>query len=212
MDTPPIQDYAILTIPAGQSREIETPTSGHFFYVTDATHSRFSLQINGGGIFRGKLTRGHSFPSDFRIEKVRVHNESPLGQALDIRFQVGSGTPIDNLFSVTAEDVTPTLRSDTPAIVGEATSTVGVAGAVVDTWIKLLDADDFRSEVWLHTDAAAAAYWCSANPGAASESPARNIRARADTGGFVRLKHAGEVWVRHKEAGKSVYALSFNFA
>jgi hypothetical protein len=113
MQPPPIKDYALNNIVVGEtnSREQETPTRGNYFYVLEATHSNFSLQINDGPKLRGKLARGHRFPDDFEIEKIRVYNESGTSQPLSIVFQVGKGEPLDNVFNVSSDTTTPLTDS-----------------------------------------------------------------------------------------------------
>lgn len=214
MQKPPIKDYSINDIADGGNKALETPQTGNFFYVTESTHSRFAVQINDGEIFTGKLVRGHSFPVGFQIEKVRIYNRDGTGLPLNITFQVGEGTPINHLFNVSQDEIVPILRSDTPSIIGEAKATAGTETAV-DTWFKLLDADEFRSEVWLCTDAAAgAAFWNTANPGAPGELFSRDIAATAEPGaaGFLKLKTTAAIWVRIKTAAKTVRALTFKFA
>lgn len=214
MQKPPIKDYRLNAIADGGNRALETPQTGNFFYVTSASHSRFDVQINDGEIFSGQLVRGHSFPAGFEIEKVRIYNRDGTGLTLDITFQVGEGTPINHLFNVSRDEVVPILRSDTPSIIGEAVATEGVETAA-DTWFKLLDADEFRAEVWLCTDAAAgAAFWNTENPSSAAEYFSRDIAATAERGatGFLKIKTTSEIWVRIKTATKSVRALTLKFA
>lgn len=214
MQKPPIKDYRIAAILDGKDRALETPQAGNFFYVTSASHSRFDVQINDGEIFSGQLVRGHSFPVGFQIEKVRIYNRDGTGLLLDITFQVGEGTPINHLFNVSRDEIVPILRSDTPSIIGEAKATAATEMAV-DTWFKLLDADEFREQVWLCTDGAAGeAFWNTANPSAAAEFFSRDIAATADHGptGFLKLKTTSEIWVRVKTTAKTVRALTFKFA
>lgn len=210
MQQPPIKDYALNNIVPGEanSREQETPTRGNFFYILEASHSRFSLQINDGPKMRGKLTRGHNFPADFEIEKIRIYNEDENGNNLSILLQVGKGTPIDNLFNVTTDDIVPILRSDTPSIITEVESVADTVG--LNIWTKILDADEYRDEVRIYTDAVSLAYW--GTSAAATEKALRNIPLRADNGGFVVLKTTSEIWVRHKEAGTVIQALVSKFA
>lgn len=213
MQVPPIKDYKLNNILPGESnsREQETPLGGYTFYVIEATHSRFAVQINDGPLIRGKAANGISFPAAFKIEKIRFYNEDGTGLALNLIVQIGEFIPLNDLFNVSTDEITPTLRSDTPLIVGDAVATAP-ADTAVDTWFKLLDADEFRAEVWLKTDAAAAgAYWNTSDPGAPTEIFSRDIQATADASGFLKLKTTAAIWVRLK-TNHSVRALTFKYS
>lgn len=214
MQLPPIKDYALNNILPGEtnSREQETPLSGYTFYVLEATHSRFSVQINDGPKIRGKAANGTSFPAAFRIEKIRFYNEDQTGLALNILVQVGDFLPLNDLFNVSTDEITPTLRSDTPFIVGDIVKTAP-ADVAVDTWLLFAAADEFRAEIWLKTDAASGgAFWASgALPGTASELFSRDIKDTADASGFLKLKTTAAIYVRLK-TNHSVRALTFKYA
>ena len=210
MTTPNVEDYPLTQILPNKTKAFEVPPGANGFYVISCSHSRFSTQINDGRELHGELAFGRVFKESFSIEKVRVKNLD-ASLPLDITIQVGEGVPIANVFKVSAEEVTPILRSDTPFIVGEAVKTAP-ADVAVDTWIELLPAEEFRAEVWLKTDAAAGeAFWATSDPAAPAEFFSRDIQATADTGGFLRLKTTAAIWVRLKSA-KSVRAITFKYA
>ena len=212
MEAPLISDLVFPTIPAGESRELGASPGMNVYYVLDCSHSRFSVQINNGTKLRGRLARGWSFRPGFSVEKVRIWNEDTTGLPLQITVQLGDGEPLDNNFNVDMDEIVPILRSDTPFIVGEAKATAGTEMAV-DVWVKLLDADEFRSEVWLKSDAAAGeSFWNTSDPGAPAEFFSRDVVATAEAGGFLKLKTTAAIWVRVKVAAKTVRALAFKFA
>lgn len=212
MIAPNISDYPLSGILPGQSKAFEIAQLGaNCWYVMECSHSRFEVQINDGARLRGRLAFGRTFRPDFSIEKVRVYNVDETGLPLDITIQAGEGEPIDNVFQVQQNEVTPILRSDTPLIIGEAVLTAP-GDVAVDTWKKIADADEFRAEVKLITDAAVGeAFWNTVNPGGPAEFFSRDIKATADTGGFLSLKTTAEIWVRLK-AAKSVRALTFKYS
>lgn len=215
MQQPPLKEYALNNIAVGDQagRIQETPVRGNMFCVLESTHSRFTVQINDGDVCRGKMALGHVFPVDFEIEKIRIVNTDPTGLALSLVIQVGKGTPLNFLFNVSADEVAPLLRTETPLTISEGGKTEGVDGVAVNTWVILLPANPYRKEVWLKTDAVAGdAFWSTSNPGAPSEVFSRDIQATADTGGFLRLALQSAIWVRIKTAGKSVRAVSFDYA
>lgn len=99
--------------------------------------------------------------------------------------------------------------SYTPPNIAEVVSTEGVGGAVTGVWIELLPYEAGREEVWLTTDAAAAAHWNFEDAGGLTA--ARNLFPTAGEGRWLKLRTKSAIYCRHSEAGKSVTALSFTY-
>lgn len=202
----PLNDYEIQAIAVGKSEKKDT-IAGNFFYIQHASHPRFRVQLNDGGIRGGAMARGHTFPEDVQIKRVRIYNDDPV-LPLTVTVVVGRGTPIDNLFNINADEVTPTLRDEIPSLIAESVSQADVAG--LNNWTLLLAADEFRESVVLWTDAAALAYWAPVNT--APESGARNIVPTSGLSGLLTIRNKSAIYVRHKEAGTQIRALAHKFA
>ncbi|HTJ77676.1 MAG TPA: hypothetical protein VL357_01650 [Rariglobus sp.] len=181
---------------------------GNYWYIARASHPRFMVSINESPYMPSDLATGDTFPTDFEIKVIRIWNIDPT-IPLTVLIKTGKGAPIDNKLNVYQNEVAPMLRAETPSVIGDAVSTENGAAVVVDVWYKLLDADTNRAEVWLSTDAAALAYW--GKDGGGAEKPDHNIFATKDVGGFVKINTSAAIWIRHKEAGKSIRAITFGY-
>lgn len=145
--------------------------------------------------------------SDARFQRFKIRHPGP--SAGEFVFLVGNRVSIGDGRLTISEARNGSAASYVAPILAETVSTVGVAGAVVDSWIQLLPYDANREEAWISTDAETAAYW--GLSAAATESASRNLKPTAAEGRWLKLRTKAAIFIRHKEAGKSVTALTFSY-
>jgi len=205
---PPISVSDLTTIIPGKLNAKEFKNvRGNYWYIVRASHPRFMVSINESPYMPSDFATGDTYPLGFEITVIRIWNTDPAID-LDILIKTGEGSTNDNRLNVYQNEIAPMIRPETPTVIGEAVSTEGAGGFAVNVWKKFLDADATRAEVWLSTNAVALAYW--GKDADADETPSRNIFGTA-VGGFVKLNTSAAIWIKHKEAGKEIRAITFGY-
>jgi hypothetical protein len=200
---------AVFSISPGDANALAVEAPGNYLLTKEADFP-FEIAFDDGDWVPfdvGMEVSSPTGPTQRRWERFKVRHAGP--SAAEFVFIIGDGVNVRDGRLTISESRNGSAASFVPPLCLETVSTVGVSGVVVDTWINIAPYDAGREEIWLYTDAAALAYWGLAS--GATESPARNIKAATVDGRWVKLRTKASIWIKHKEAGKSVTALTFAY-
>jgi hypothetical protein len=209
MQRPPRFYTPARTILPGTPAATIATVGGNFWYVMRASHPRFEVAVNDGEFEECGTATGDVYPEDFQIEKIAVKNLDP-SLPLEIVFKTGKGRPLNDKLNVYENEVAPSIRDEVPSLVTEVTVTEGVGGYAVNTWKKVLEADEFRAYALLSTDSVTSAFYGYKNTD--TESSIRNLVTSGGLSGVTEIRTKAEVWVKFKEAGKSITVIAHKFA
>lgn len=199
----PLHEYRNTSPIAAGRNEPFSVVPSNFFYVDTATHPNFRLVLNDDVTVSGRLARGHIFPENFVIEKIRVEN-TDASRPLQITFTVGRGRPIDEGLNVYTEQVTPIVRQQNPS--GYAIVPLACTG--LGNSLEFLAADCERAEVWLFTNDVGTAFF---GPDSTTIWPTHNgNQVGLSLEGATKLRTCAPIYVRG-EVGTIVYAHVFTY-
>jgi hypothetical protein len=197
---------SIFTVPTGESSAFQVEAPGTYLRVKEADYP-FEISFDDGDWLPFDVGMTANTTTAARFQRFKVRHNAPTDS--EFVFLIGDGVTVDDGRLTISESRNGSAASMIPPNLNETVSTVGVSGVVVDTWIELAPYDAGRAEIWLYTDAASLAFW--GLSGTATESAARNIKAATGEGRWVKLRTKAAIWIKHKEAGKSVTALTFAY-
>ena len=199
---------AVLSISPGETNATTVESPGTYLLTKEADFP-FEIAFDDLDWIPFDVGMEISAPSGgkTRFERFKIRHAGP--SAGEFVFIIGDGVTVRDGRLTISESRNGSAASFVPPLCLETVSTVGVSGVVVDTWYNIAPYDAGREEIWLYTDAAALAYW--GLTGTDAEKPHRNIKPAAGEGRWVKLRTKASIWIKHKEAGKSVTALTFAY-
>jgi hypothetical protein len=144
------------------------------------------------------------YGSPVKFDRFKIRHFGPSAGRFD--FVVGKQVIVGDGRLTISESRNGAAASYTPPNVAEVTHTAGT----LDTWIELLPYEAGREEVWIWTNAVTSAFY-SLTGDTASESPSRNLVPVSGEGRWTKIRTKAPVHIMHKEAAKTVTALSFSY-
>lgn len=197
-----------LTVPAGVAGSPNTESPGTLFRAKEADYPFFVSFDDGDWIpWDVGMEVAAIEGAPLRFQRFKIKHFGPTDA--EFTFLIGDKVRVtDNRLTI-SESRNGSASSFIPPNLAEYVSTVGAGGVVVGAWYELVPYEAGRQEVWLNTDAAAAAYWGLSN--ADTLSSARNLVTTGGVTGWVKIPTKAAIFIRHTEAAKTITALSFSF-